>query len=299
MSARTLTRTFALLPVLGFTLTSCGLSQGTDTTGSPSQDDKTITMIVTESAPYQEPTKIVQEKLAEQGWELDTAYVTDIVLPNNAVEQGEYDVNFFQHQAYLEQFNADNGTTAEPVFSVYYGQSGFFSTSVDSLEDLPQGAEIAIPVDTTNNGRALHLLAENGIIEVAEDIEPTRLSQRDITANPKNLRFVEVDQQSLGHTLSDVDAGFVFVRQIAEAGHSVDDTVLVLEEDEAIQRSFTVVVASLPEFRDTEAARVLQEAYQSEEVAQWYADYEGGVVQYRDDITVDNAAEVWAEFTQE
>lgn len=298
MSLFTITRSrhwgaIALASVSIFGLSACGLAQA----DSVADEDRTITMIVTESAPYQEPTDIVKEQLKEKGWELETTYVTDIVLPNTAVENGEYDVNFFQHQAYLRQFNKDQGTSIEPMFSVYYGRSGLFSTKVDSLEDLKQGARIAIPVDTSNNGRALSLLAAEGVIKVDKSVEPTQLSQQDITDNPKNLQFVEVDQQTLGKTLEDVDAGFVFVRQIAEAGLDYDDTVLALEDNPEITRAFTVVVAANPEFRDTEAARVLEQAYQSEEVGDWYAKYHNGVVQHIDNITTENSAQEWSEFS--
>ncbi|WBL19352.1 MetQ/NlpA family ABC transporter substrate-binding protein [Citricoccus sp. NR2] len=289
-------RRFASVALSGaalLALTSCGLVNA----GSSADDDQTISMIVTESAPYQDPTEIVKEQLEEQGWTLETTYVTDIVLPNEAVNNGEYDVNFFQHQAYLRQFNQDNGTDVESLFSVYYTHSGIFSLTYDSLDELPDGAQVAIPVDTSNNGRALKLLADGGVIEVDESKEVTELSQRDITANPKNIEFIEIDQQSLGQSLPDVDAGFGFIRSIADAGYDIEDTVLLLEEDPEVKVPFTVVVASQPEFRDTEAARVLQEAYQSEEVQQWYDEYlGGGVVTYEGSITVENSADTWAEF---
>ena len=284
--------TVALSGAALLALTSCGLVNA-----GASDEDQTITMIVTESAPYQDPTEIVKEQLEEQGWTLETTYVTDIVLPNQAVTRGEYDVNFFQHQAYLRQFNQDNDTEVESLFSVYYTHSGIFSLTYDSLDELPEGAQVAIPVDTSNNGRALKLLAEGGLIEVDESKEVTELSQRDITANPKNIEFIEIDQQSLGQSLPDVDAGFGFIRSIADAGYEIEDTVLLLEEDPEVKVPFTVVVAAQPEFRDTEAAKVLQEAYQSEEVQQWYDEYlGGGVVTYEGSITVENSADTWAEF---
>ncbi|MDI3329443.1 MAG: MetQ/NlpA family ABC transporter substrate-binding protein [Micrococcus sp.] len=287
-------RLLALASIAGLSLTSCGLAQS-----SGGGEDQTISMIVTESAPYQEPTELVKEKLAEEGWTLETTYVTDIIQPNQTVEQGEYDVNFFQHLAYLQQFNQDNGTTVEPVFSVYYGRSGVFSLKHDSFEELPDGAKISIPVDTSNNGRALKLIEEAGLIELDPAKPVTQLSQRDITANPKNLTFVEVDQQSLAQTLPDVDAGFGFIRLIAEAGHDVEETALILEDDPEVELPFSVVVAAKPEFRDSEAARVLQEAYQSDEVEQWYEEYQGGVVEYTDEITVENSQQIWSDFASQ
>jgi D-methionine transport system substrate-binding protein len=283
----------ALAAVAGLALTSCGLAQNAGNV----DEDRTISMIVTESAPYQEPTELVKEQLAQEGWTLETTYVTDIIQPNQTVQQGEYDVNFFQHIAYLDQFNTDNDTSLEPIFSIYYGRSGFFSTKHGSFDDLPDGAQISIPVDTSNNGRALKLLEEAGLIKLDPEKSVTEISQQDIIANPKNLTFIEVDQQSLAQTLPDVDAGFGFIRLIAEAGYDVEETQLILESDPDVELPFSVVLTAKPEFRDTEAARVLQEAYQSDEVEQWYEDYQGGVVEFTDKITVDNSAQIWADYT--
>src|SRR5690625_198085 len=273
------------------TLSSCGLTQA----GSATSDEKTISIIATETPRYQEPTEIARELLAEEGWELETTYVTDIIQPNEAVSQGEYDANFFQHAAYLRQFNEDNGTAVEPAFSVFYSPSGIFSLKYDSLEELPEGAKLSIPVDRSNNGRALHLLAEAGLIEVDESVEITELSQSDITANPKSFEFVEVDQQSSARTLPDVDAAFAFGSSVVEAGYDYDDVLLAVEDHDDFF-PFTVFL-SVPEGeRDSEKIRALQEAYQSPEVADWFAEYMNGVNEFSDHYTVDNVQERWEEF---
>ena len=284
-------KTLALAGAGTLALTSCGLA---DAVG---EEDRTISMIVTESAPFQEPTEIAKELLAEEGWTLETTYVTDIIQPNQVVAQGEYDANFFQHIAYQRQFNQDNGTDVEPAFSVYYAPSGIFSLQHESIEDLPEGAQIALAVDTANNGRGLKLLADAGAIEIDESQEVTELSQQDITSNPKNFEFIEVDQQSTPQSLPDVDAGFAFARLIAEAGHEVDDTALILEEDDEVRIPYTVVVSGAPDFQDTEAAEALQSAFQSEEVQQWYADYLDGAIDFTDEFTVDTVDEIWEDFT--
>ncbi|MDR8019006.1 MetQ/NlpA family ABC transporter substrate-binding protein [Nesterenkonia aerolata] len=275
----------AAASVLG--LTGCGLA---------GDDDRTITMIVTESAPFQEPTELVKEQLEEDGWTLETTYVTDIIQPNQAVAQGEYDANFFQHISYLRQFNEDNDTEVTPAFSVYYAPSGIFSLEHDSVDEIPEGAQIAIPVDTSNNGRALKMLADEGLIEVDESQDVTDLSQSDITDNPRNIEFIEVDQQSTPQSLPDVDAAFAFARLVAEADYDVEGTALIMEDDPEVETPYTVVVAAQPGFEETEKAEVLQEAFQSEEVEQWYADYLGGTVEYSDAFTTENIETIWGEF---
>ncbi|MET4060689.1 D-methionine transport system substrate-binding protein [Arthrobacter sp. UYP6] len=249
--------------------TGCG-------TGSAAADDRRIRIIVTESAPYQEPTKIAARLLEERGWTLDATYVTDIIQPNLAVSNGEFDANYFQHGAYLQQFIADKNLQLDPLFYVYGSPGGIWSERWNSLQELPDGARIALPVDPANNGRALVLLRDAGLLELKEGVGVIKVSQEAITANPRNFEFVEVDQQSLSKTLPDVDAGFLFVRLAAEIGLTVEGALAF--EAEADQLPFRCVVAGTADFAATEKARVLQEAYQSGEVRQWFADYMGGVL---------------------
>ncbi|TFD47732.1 hypothetical protein E3T55_14295 [Cryobacterium frigoriphilum] len=272
---RILTRTLAGLAVLAVTtLTGCGLAGGGS--ADDNADDKSIKLIVTESAPYQEPTKIAQGLLEADGWDVSVTYVTDIVQPNLAVAEGEYDANFFQHGAYLQQFNTDKNLDLVGLFYEYGSPGGIYSTEYGSLEELPDGAEIALPVDPANNGRALFLLRDAGLIELEDGVDVIHASQASITKNPHDFQFVEVDQQSLKQTLPDVDAAFLFVRLAAESGLT-DENILAFEED-ADQIPFRCVVAANPELVGTEKGLALQAAYQSPEVAQWYAGYIGGIL---------------------
>lgn len=288
---RRLRTSTAAVSLLALGATGCGLA---------GDDEQTINIMVTESAPFQQPAEIAAELLEEQGYELDITYVTDINQPNQVVHSGEYGANYFQHLAYLHNFNQSNDTEVQPLFSVYYAPSGLFSLKYDDLDDLPDGAEINLPVDPSNNGRALQLLADAELIEIDQDVPVIELTQNHITENPRNFQFVETDQQSGAMVLPDVDLGFAFVRLVAEAGYEVDDTILYLEDGrDQVRTPFTCVVAVGPEGVTDEQAQALQDAFQSPEVEQWFAEYEGGVIDYADFITLDNAEEIWAEFTNE
>ena len=223
-------------------LTGCGLTGQATASGN----DKTIKLIVTESAPYQEPTKLAQKALEADGWKVEVKYVTDIVQPNFAVANGEFDANYFQHASYLAQFTKDKNLAVEPAFYMYGSPGGIYSQKHKSIDDLPTGAKIAIPVDPSNNGRALAMLAKAGVIKVAEGKSVIHLSQNDILENPKKVTFVEVDQQSLSKTLPDVDAGFLFVRLGAELGLTPEDALLF--EDNADALPFICLVAAKPGF---------------------------------------------------
>lgn len=256
-------------------LSACGLAGGA--TGSANAaDDKTIKLIVTESAPTQEPTKIAKKILESQGWKVEAKYVTDIVQPNFAVANGEFDANYFQHAAYLEQFTTDKNLDVETAFYMYGSPAGVYSTKYKDINALPEGAKIAIPVDPSNNGRALALLETAGLLKLTEGKSLIHLSQQDILENPKKLSFVEVDQQSLSKTLPDVDAGFLFVRLGAEIGLKPSDALLFEKEEDALP--FINLVAAKPGFAQSEKGKALEAAYHSDEVKEWFKNYLDGAL---------------------
>ena len=278
------------------TIGGCGLTQAVPSVQET--EDRTIKLIVTESAPYQEPTEIARELLAEDGWDLQPTYVTDIVQPNQVVSAGEYDANFFQHAAYLRQFNADNDTAVEPAFTVYDAPAGIFSLKYDTLAEQPQKATISLPVDRSNNGRAIHLLAAEGLISIDESVPVTELSQDAITDNPKDLQFVEIDQQSSAQTLPDVDAGFSTIRFQTEAGYDVEDTLLAFEDfDDPFD--FTVVVGVAEGQRDSEKIQALEHALHSPEVQDWYSDYLDGAITFNGTYTTENIDQRWQTYLAE
>ena len=253
-------------------LTACGLAGGT----ASAADSKSIKLIVTESAPTQEPTKIAEKILESQGWKVDVKYVTDIVQPNFAVANGEFDANYFQHAAYLEQFTSDKDLDVETAFYMYGSPAGVYSTKYEDIKELPEGAKIAIPVDPSNNGRALALLETAGLLKLAKGKSLIHLSQDDIIENPRNFSFVEVDQQSLSKTLPDVDAGFLFIRLGAEIGLKPSDALLFEKEEDALP--FINLVAAKPGFAETEKGKALEAAYHSDEVKEWFKGYLDGAL---------------------
>lgn len=262
-------------------LSGCGavdLVAGTaDTVPVRDPDDRTLRIIVTESEPYQEPTEIARGLLARRGWELKPTYVTDIIQPNQAVDEGSFDLNFFQHVAYLKQFNKDYGTQVQPLFYVYSLPGGLYSARHSRLEDIPEGATVALPVDPSNNGRAIVLLRDAGLITLKDDHQSIiEVSQSSIASNPRGLDLVELDQQALLNTHPDVDLGFLSLRNAAVLGLTREDALVF--EDGGAERPFRILVGARPEFAGTEAARVLREAYQSPEVEEWFAGYQGGIL---------------------
>lgn len=291
-SAPTLSRRRVLSGSLGM---AALLGVGSLTSGCGLVDriggDRTLRLVVTENAPFQEPTRIAQRILESEGWEFDATYVTDIIQPNHAVNNGEYDVNFFQNISYLRQFNADNGLDIEPIFFMFEQPSGIYSEQYDSLEELPDGAQVALPVDTANNGRGIRLLARGGLIEIDESKPVAALSVDDITANPKDLQFIEVDQQSVGQIYSDVDAVFGFARLLAEIDVLPEEVLIMESAEEALP--FALAVCARPGFREEQPERhqALKSAYHSQPVRQWYWDYLDGLLTPAFDRDIDAAWE--------
>jgi D-methionine transport system substrate-binding protein len=150
----------------------------------------------------------VKEQLKEEGIDLQVTEFTDYVAPNEAVQSGELDANYFQHLPYLDDFNLENGTTIASVAAIHFEPLGLYAGKTSSLESLADGAKVALPNDTTNEARALKLLATEGLITLPDnagfDVTP-----RDIVDNPKNLEFVEVEAASVPAQLGDVDIAVI------------------------------------------------------------------------------------------
>jgi len=269
---RTALAAAGLSAVGALSLSACGLAGG-DASAEAGAQDRSISIIATDTPAYSGPLEIASDTLEEEGYDVEITYVTDIVQPNHAVSRGEADYNFFQHGAYLQTFNRDNGTDVVPLFYAVGSPAGVYSTKVDSVEELPDGARIAIPADPANNGRALRLLADAGRLGVA-DVPVVELSQQDITDNPHDYQFIEVDQQTLTQTLPDVDAGFLFSRQAVEMELDPEGDAILREED-VDAKPYRLVFAGRPDEVGTEKTKALQAAFQTDEVRDFYLEFYG------------------------
>ncbi|GHT79556.1 lipoprotein [Actinomycetota bacterium] len=159
-------------------------------------------------APHAEILASVKDTLAAEGIDLQIIEYSDYVIPNTALQAGDIDANYFQHLPYLEDFNKENKTTIESIGGIHFEPLAVYAGNTKTLADLPEGAKIAVPNDTTNEARALQLLAAQGLITLPANADLT-ITPRDITANPKNLQFVEVEAASIPAQLSSVDLAVI------------------------------------------------------------------------------------------
>ncbi len=230
-------------------------------------------------APHAAILEVVKESLSKEGYELEIVEFADYVLPNLGVEDGSLDANFFQHQPYLDSFNEENGTDIVSVATIHYEPFGIYAGKVDSIEALTEGSQIAVPNDTTNEARALLLLEANGIIKLEEGIG-LFATINDIVENPKNVEIVEVEAAQLPRTLQDVDLAVINGNYAIEAGLSVGEDALAIEDKESISAvTYGNVVAIKAGDEKREDIQALIKALQSDEVKAYIEEnYEGAVV---------------------
>jgi D-methionine transport system substrate-binding protein len=227
--------------------------------------------------PHAEILKFVQDELAgDTGLKLEIVEFTDYIQPNVALAEKQIDANYFQTVPYLEEQSTAAGYDFTAVTKVHLEPLGLYSSSLKDVADLPDGAEIAIPNDPTNGGRALDLLAANGLLTLA-DTGATSPSARDITDNPKNLKITEIEAAQLPRSLQDVDAAVINGNYAIDAGLKPAEDALVLEEAEDNPNVNVLVVRAGDE--DDPRVQALAQLLTSDEVRTFIEDtYQGAVI---------------------
>ena len=215
--------------------------------------------------------KFVQDNLAEDaGLKIVFQEFTDYNTPNPALSDGSTDANLFQNATFLKNSNEQTGGDLISLGQIYLPSAAFYSDKVKDLDDLKDGARIAIPNDPTNEGRALKILAAEGLIETTK--EPISLT--DITKNPHDFEFVEVENATLPQAVADVDAAFVTISFALPAGLKAKDAILIEGNDSP----YFNVLATRPELKNDARVQKLRELLLSKETQQFMLDTWGGLV---------------------
>ena len=241
-----------------------------------------ITVAASET-PHSEILAVANELLADYGYTLEVTVFEDYVQPNNVVESGEIDANYFQHVNYLESFNEENGTSLVVAENgkIHYEPFGIYGGTKSSLDEIEDGDAIAVPNDTTNEARALLLLEQEGLITLAEDVG-VNATVLDIVDNPYNLEIVEVEAAQVPLQLESVAFGVINGNYALQNGLNVSTDALAVEsaDGDAIQQYVNVIaVAEGNESLDKILA--LTEVLHSDEVVAFIeSEYEGAVVAY-------------------
>ena len=253
---------------------SCGLLVGC---GGSETNDKVI-KIGASPSPHAEILAQIEAEVEAQGYTLEVIEYNDYVIPNTAVEQGELDANFFQHKPYLDNFNAENGTSIVSVAAIHFEPLGVYSASVEEISEIGEGALIGVPNDATNEARALLLLEANGLITLKAGAGVSA-TINDIESNPLNLEIKEIEAAQLPLSLLDLDAAVINGNYAISGGLKVSDAIAVEESTSVAAETYANILAVKAGNENSEKVQVLINALQSDAVKAYIeGTYEGAVV---------------------
>ncbi|MVX66223.1 MetQ/NlpA family lipoprotein [Clostridium chromiireducens] len=263
-----------LAGVVAFGLVGCG---GAATSGSKdSKNDKVIKIGVTPK-PHKEIVDIAKPLLEKEGYTVEITEFNDYVQPNTAVSEGSLDANFFQHMPYLKEQNESKGFKLVSVGAVHLEPMGLYSHKVKSLDELKSGATIAVPNDPSNEARALKLLAGKGLIKIKDG---ELVTPKDITENPKNLKFNELEAAAVPRAIDDVDAAVINGNYAIEAKFNpANDAIIIEDKNSEAAKPYANIVVVKEGNENQEKIKALVKAMTSPEVKAFIEkEYNGSVI---------------------
>ena len=229
-------------------------------------------------SPHAEILKEAQKLMLDKGYNLEIKEYTDYVQPNNALEAGDLDANYFQHYPYLEQFNEQYGTKLVSAGTIHYEPFGIYAGKTADLSALADKAKVAVPNDVTNEARALLLLEAQGLLVLKEDAG-LNATRNDIVENPKNLEIIEIEAAQIPRSLQDVDIAVINGNYAIAAGLKVSEALAVEASDSMAATTYGNVVAVREGDENTEGIKALVEVLKSEEIRKFMEEkYEKAVV---------------------
>ncbi|MDD2053138.1 MetQ/NlpA family ABC transporter substrate-binding protein [Pseudomonas putida] len=234
----------------------------------------TLTVAAT-PVPHAEILEFIKPALAKEGVDLKVKVFTDYVQPNVQVAEKRLDANFFQHQPYLDEFNKAKGTHLVSVAGVHIEPLGAYSSKFKKLEELPGGANVVIPNDATNGGRALLLLQKAGLIKL-KDANNILSTTKDIAENPKDLKIRELEAATIPRVLTQVDLALINTNYALEAKLSPTDDALIIEGKDS---PYVNILVARADNKDSDAMKKLVAALHSPQVKQFILEkYKGAVL---------------------
>ena len=250
--------------------------------GSSSKGDKVIT-VAASPTPHAEILEAAKEILAKDGWTLEIKEFEDYVIPNEVVESGELDCNYFQHTPYLNSFNEEKGTHLVNVGNIHYEPFGIYPGTKSSLDELAEGDVIAIPNDTTNEARALLLLQDNGLLTLKDGVG-LEATVNDIVDNPKGIQFQELEAAQVSRVVGEVAFVVLNGNYALEAGYSVGkDSIAYESSDSEAAKTYVNIIVVKEGNEGNEGVKALVDVLKSDEIKQFINDtYDGAVVPFEE-----------------
>lgn len=259
-------------------LTGCGSSKSESS--EKKTDDKKIT-VAASATPHAEILEEAKTLLKDKGYELEVKVFDDYVQPNNVVESGEFDANYFQHVPYLEQFNEEKGTHLVVSGKIHYEPFGIYPGTKKDLKDIAKGDKIAVPNDTTNEARALLLLQDNGIIKL-KDGAGIKATVNDIEENPNNIEIVELEAAQVPRVVNEVAYVVLNGNYALEANYTVKKDALAYEKsDSEAAKTYVNVIAVKEGNENSEKIKALVDVLKSGSIKKFIDEkYDGAVIVY-------------------
>lgn len=261
-------------------LAGCGSSKGDSK--KDSAENKTI-KVAASATPHAEILEYAKTALKEKGYDLEVTIFDDYVKPNEVVESGEFDANYFQHEPYLNSFNGEKGTHLVIAGKIHYEPFGIYPGTKKSLDDIADGDTIAVPNDTTNEARALLLLQDNGIIKL-KDGAGINATVNDIEENPHNIEIVELEAAQVARVVDETSFVVLNGNYALQAGFSVSKDALAYEtSDSEAAKTYVNVIAVKEGNENNEAIKALVDVLKSDDVKKYINDtYDGAVLPYEE-----------------
>lgn len=266
--------------LLAAALTGCATGdsgQASDAARKDGKKEETL-KIGASLTPHAEILEQVKPILEKEGVTLDIVKIEDTVTPNTGLLEGSLDANFFQHQPYLDDFNKENGSDLVSAGNVHYEPFGIYAGKTASLEELPDGATVAVPNNVTNEARALLLLEQEGLLTLKEGVD-IKATVNDIKENKKNLKFEEIAPEQLVRSLPDVDVAVINGNYAIEGGLHVKDALAVESDQSVAAKTYANIVAVQKKDLEKDSVKKLVQALQSDEIKTFIEEkYDGAVV---------------------
>lgn len=275
---KNLKKLFTLVLIIALSLTVFAGCQNNDEAPVNEGEAKGKITVAASPTPHAEILEQVKAVLKEQGYELEIVEFTDYIQPNLVVDAGDVDANFFQHKPYLDDFNKENNTNIVSVANIHYEPLAIYAGKSSDLANIPDGASIAVPNDTTNEARALLLLETNGLIKIKEGAG-LAATKNDIVENPHNIEIVELEAAQVSRVIGEVDFVVLNGNYALDAGLNVADAVAKEEQESEAAQSYANIIAVKEGNEEREDIKALVEALKSDSIKKYITDtYAGAVV---------------------
>lgn len=242
-----------------------------------------VIKVAASATPHAEILEEAKDILAKEGWDLEIKVFDDYVQPNEVVESGEFDANYFQHIPYLDSFNEEKGTHLVNAGGIHYEPFGIYPGTKTDLADIEKGDVIAVPNDTTNEARALLLLQDNDIIKL-KDGAGLEATVNDIEENPYDIKIEELEAAQIPHVLGEVSYAVLNGNYALEAGFSVGKDALAYETtDSEAAQTYVNVIAVKEGNENNEGIKALVDVLKSDEIKNFINEkYDGAVIPFED-----------------